>query len=347
MAFPFRVDIKYIRAFICFCSVLNDEPPLIEEKLQHLFGDDAPKKSCIYKWINAIDNGITSFDDAPRSGRPVVHQDLPSLINEMITDEPFHSTRTIAAHLNVSRETVRDILVNHLQLRKFKCKWIPYPLTEIRKQNRIHSATLLLPILQDPDQMQITITGDQAWFYLHNPHKAQWADSSSKVTIHAKKTIQSKKVMVTILWGIGGFYLVEQLPSDQSFNSLYFVTLLQKLKKKLSQTKAMKKIKQFNIHLDNAKVHRSHYTMEKADELGFHMLPHPPYSPDLAPSDFFLFGYIKHHLQGYDFHSPEHLMMKIHEIIRNIPADMLESVMVEWIQRLSSVASSDGSYVEE
>jgi transposase len=29
--------------------------------------------------------------------------------------------------------------------------------------------------------------------------------------------------------------------------------------------------------------------------------PHPPYSPDLAPADFYLFGYVKHQLQGHEF----------------------------------------------
>lgn len=33
-------------------------------------------------------------------------------------------------------------------------------------------------------------------------------------------------------------------------------------------------------------------------ELGFELLPHPPYSPDLAPSDFFLFSDLKRMLNG-------------------------------------------------
>jgi hypothetical protein len=41
----------------------------------------------------------------------------------------------------------------------------------------------------------------------------------------------------------------------------------------------------------------------------------PPYSPDLAPTDFFLFGYIKHCLQGIAFPSREELRAGIHEIV--------------------------------
>jgi hypothetical protein len=39
---------------------------------------------------------------------------------------------------------------------------------------------------------------------------------------------------------------------------------------------------------------------------------HPPYSPDFAPPDFFLFGHIKHYLQEIAFPSREGLLAAIH-----------------------------------
>jgi len=43
-------------------------------------------------------------------------------------------------------------------------------------------------------------------------------------------------------------------------------------------------------------------TMSKSNELGFNPLPHPPYSPDLAPSDYWLFADLEKMLQrkGFD-----------------------------------------------
>jgi histone-lysine N-methyltransferase SETMAR len=46
---------------------------------------------------------------------------------------------------------------------------------------------------------------------------------------------------------------------------------------------------------------------------------HPPYSPDLAPSDFFLFGHIKHCLHGVTFPSREEFLAAIHGIVAIIP----------------------------
>jgi hypothetical protein len=38
--------------------------------------------------------------------------------------------------------------------------------------------------------------------------------------------------------------------------------------------------------------------IENIEELCFILVPQPPYPPDLAPCDFFLFGYLKQHLEG-------------------------------------------------
>ena len=41
---------------------------------------------------------------------------------------------------------------------------------------------------------------------------------------------------------------------------------------------------------DNARPHVSKQTKEAIYRLGVECVPHPPYSPDLAPSDYWLFG---------------------------------------------------------
>ena len=50
---------------------------------------------------------------------------------------------------------------------------------------------------------------------------------------------------------------------------------------------------------------RSAVITAKLVELGYELLPHPPYSPDLAPCDFFLFPNLKKSLTGQKFESNE------------------------------------------
>ena len=45
--------------------------------------------------------------------------------------------------------------------------------------------------------------------------------------------------------------------------------------------------------------------MTAATECGLEILSHPPYSPDIAPSDFYLFPKLKSHLRGTPYRSNE------------------------------------------
>ena len=54
---------------------------------------------------------------------------------------------------------------------------------------------------------------------------------------------------------------------------------------------------------DNAPPHRALATQKKLAYLGFQCLDHPPYSPDLAPSDYYLFPGLKKQLKGRHFSS--------------------------------------------
>ncbi|CAJ0945233.1 unnamed protein product, partial [Mesorhabditis belari] len=52
---------------------------------------------------------------------------------------------------------------------------------------------------------------------------------------------------------------------------------------------------------DNARPHISKIVHEQIDKLSWKLLPHPPYSPDLAPSDYHLFRSMKQAVSGQQF----------------------------------------------
>jgi hypothetical protein len=61
---------------------------------------------------------------------------------------------------------------------------------------------------------------------------------------------------------------------------------------------------------------------------------YPPYSPNLAPSDFDLFGYVKHQIQGHDLTERAELISTISKILNQIPTDTLVDVVDDWMRRL-------------
>jgi hypothetical protein len=80
---------------------------------------------------------------------------------------------------------------------------------------------------------------------------------------------------------------------------------------------------------------------------GLRMAPHPPYSPDLALSDFFLFGDVKRALHGTEFQTVEELLIVVVGILNVIPTETLISTFHEWIRRLPICIDTDGEYVEQ
>jgi transposase len=69
------------------------------------------------------------------------------------------------------------------------------------------------------------------------------------------------------------------------------------------------------LHFDNASPHRSRATQAFLQENDLDILPAPAYSPDLAPSDFFLFGYLKGELKGKVFLNAESLKAEIDKLV--------------------------------
>ncbi len=46
---------------------------------------------------------------------------------------------------------------------------------------------------------------------------------------------------------------------------------------------------------DHSRPHVAKLTQQKIEQLGWEVLGHPPWSPDLAPSDYYLFRCLRHH----------------------------------------------------
>ena len=65
------------------------------------------------------------------------------------------------------------------------------------------------------------------------------------------------------------------------------------------------------FHQDNAPAHKAAVAMAAIQEMGFELVDHPPYSPDLALSDFNLFPRLKEHLRGKTFEDDSEVLAEI------------------------------------
>jgi hypothetical protein len=70
--------------------------------------------------------------------------------------------------------------------------------------------------------------------------------------------------------------------------------------------------------------------------------PHPPYSPDLAPSNCSLFGEVKHLVKGKKFASVDEFLREISHIGR----DELDAVFANWEMGLQKCVNMQGQHVD-
>ena len=73
---------------------------------------------------------------------------------------------------------------------------------------------------------------------------------------------------------------------------------------------------------DNVPAHTSQVAIAAATECGFEVFPHPPYSPELAPSDFYLFPKRKINLRGGNFGSNESVIDAVNDYMGDQDEDL-------------------------
>jgi len=80
---------------------------------------------------------------------------------------------------------------------------------------------------------------------------------------------------------------------------------------------------------DNAPAHRALATQKKLAYLGFQYLDHPPYSPDLAPSDYNLFPGLKKQLKGRHFSSDAEVIAAAETSLDGQPSDFFFELLAK------------------
>jgi len=130
----------------------------------------------------------------------------------------------------------------------------------------------------------------------------------------------AEKVLASILWDQEAILLIDYLPKGQTINTEYYSTLLVLLKDILKE-KRRGKVTKGVLFLHNAPAHQALATQKKLAYLGFQYLDHPPYSPDLAPSNYHLFPGLKKQLKGRHFSSDAEVIAAVETWLDGRPSE--------------------------
>ena len=105
-------------------------------------------------------------------------------------------------------------------------------------------------------------------------------------------------------------------------SSIFISNILEPLNQYTANLQAKKSRRRFWLHFDNASCHRSKVVKNYMGLKKFSRALHPPFSHDLAPSDFYLFGKVKNKTQGVHFQDEEELLLTIQSEFEEIPREL-------------------------
>ena len=133
------------------------------------------------------------------------------------------------------------------------------------------------------------------------------------------------------------------VPTGQTVNKEYYVEVLREFSKKFRRKRpALFKSGQWHFHQDNAPVHNSILVRDYLTKMGIKTVPQSPYSPDLAPGDFWLFP----KLRGCRYETIEEMNEAITKVIDTLTQEDFHRPFQMLLERFNKCIAAGGDYFE-
>lgn len=264
-------------------------------------------------------------------------------LRDLVESNPRQTTRGIAAAFGCSHATIETHLAAIGKVPKLGT-WVPHLLTDCDRKRRTEVCLSLLSFSRTTAWLETILTGDEKWvLYVNVKRKHQWIDKEKTAEREVKRDLHPQKIMLCVWWDCKGVVWFELLPPNTTITANLYCQQLQRLSEKLSEMRPRHGKIRF-LH-DNARPHVAKITRQKLLDLNFEVLPHPPYSPDLAPSDYHLFRKLEADISHKKFGNED----EVHQFLTDFFAMQTEefyrcgiySLTTRWQQ----VIDQDGEYI--
>ncbi|KAJ4425689.1 hypothetical protein ANN_27885 [Periplaneta americana] len=152
------------------------------------------------------------------------------------------------------------------------------------------------------------------------------------------RQVRSKiKVMLTVFFDVRGIVHHEYAPEGQTVTKEYYHDVLRRLRDAVRRKRPdMWTANNWHLHHDNAPAHSSQLIHTFLAKHGITTVRQPPYSPDLAPCDFWLFPKLKTPLKGSRFESREEIMRNATTELNTIPKEDFQRCFRQWKDRFAN-----------
>ena len=180
-----------------------------------------------------------------------------------------------------------------------------------------------------------------------NGYSRHTSESSDQPEQIAKRGLTNNKVLMCCYWPVYGIEHLEFLSCGQTITSDVYCDQLDKVEAHIKQTWPSHVYRAgVFFHQDNVRPHTAMNTRRKIEELKWITIEHGPYSPDKAPSDFYLFRKLQSYLVGADFRTRAETIEAVKEYFETRPKGFYKEGIYKLPQRWKAIIESKGEYLD-
>jgi len=159
----------------------------------------------------------------------------------------------------------------------------------------------------------------------------QWMGKGFPRLKNARTSRSKIKVMLVLFLHWKGIVHHEFVPRGQIVNKQLYQEVLAHLRDDVCRKRTeLWENQTWTLHHDNTPAHMSFLICSYLAKHQTSVLPHPPYSPDLAPADFFLFPKLKTTLKGCHFQTIEEIQESEIRELRAITESVFQEAFQQW-----------------
>ena len=335
----------HARHVLLHCFKQGSTTAQAEAELKATYGAEAPGIRQIYRWYAKFRADNVTLEDLPRSGRPRKVEDAGP--RHLLEQDSNLSTDELAEKLDVDTTTV----FRHLKTMGYRLKldtWVPHTLTPRNKVDRFVGARDLLARFEREGEafLQRIVTGDEKWIVYNNAlRRRSWKRPYEAPRARSKGGLHPAKVQLSIWWDATGVLYYELLPQGETITAAKYCEQLEALRQALARKRpTLLNRKGVILQHDNARPHTAENTLQKVKNLAWEILPHPPYSPDLSPSDFHLFRALQNSLNGENFCGVGALTDHLDAFFASKSEAFFRNGLLQLPQRWRKVVENQGDY---
>lgn len=334
------------REVLLFCFHSKKSAAESHRMLCETYGEHAPSISTCEYWFRRFKSGDFDTDDKEREGRPRIFVDAD--LEAALDEDPCQTQDELATALGVCRTAISKRLKAIGMVQKFG-NWVPHELKPRDVERRVTASEMLLQRYKAKSFLHRIVTGDEKWIRYDNPkRKLAYVKRGEQAPSTPKPNIHGSKVMLCVWWDQKGIVHHELLESGQTINGTLYRQQLMRLKKAIAEKRPEWATRHETLifHHDNARPHVAQVVKTYLDGTGWEVLTHPPYSPDLAPSDYHLFRSMQNKLSGKRFTSVESIENWLDSFFDSKDEKFYWDGIHALPEKWAKVIASDGQYFE-